>query len=61
MPEGTRVVQIKYLSNIEEQDHRFIAGTLYVRVFKSYQTATYILSGIEAMYMIKKRQINLEN
>ncbi|MFK4327507.1 transposase-like protein [Bacillus sp. RC97] len=53
--------QIKYLSNIEEQDHRFIAGTLYVRVFKSYQTATYILSGIEAMYMIKKRHINLDN
>ncbi|MCQ6531057.1 transposase, partial [Bacillus mycoides] len=29
--------------------------------FKSYKTATFILSGVEAMHMIKKRQITLQN
>ncbi len=28
--------------------------------FKSYKTATYILSGIEAMHMIKKGQVHQE-
>ncbi|PEU10717.1 MULTISPECIES: IS6 family transposase [unclassified Bacillus (in: firmicutes)] len=62
MPEGTRVRQIKYLNNIVEQDHRFIKKRGRCMLgFKSYSTAISILSGIEAMHMIKKRQINLEN
>ncbi|PFY84836.1 IS6 family transposase, partial [Bacillus pseudomycoides] len=28
--------------------------------FKSYETATSILSGVEAMHMMKKRQLNLQ-
>ncbi|KEK21893.1 IS6 family transposase [Bacillus gaemokensis] len=62
MPEGTRVRQIKYLNNIVDQDHRFIKKRVRCMLgFKSYKTAISILSGIEAMHMIKKRQINLEN
>lgn len=62
MPEGTRVRQIKYLNNIVEQDHHFIKRRVRCMLgFKSYQTAISILSGIEAIHMIKKRQINLEN
>ncbi|MFD6509936.1 IS6 family transposase [Bacillus sp. NPDC060175] len=62
MPEGTRVRQIKYLNNIVEQDHRFIKKRVRCMLgFKSYSTVISILSGIEAMHMIKKRQINLEN
>lgn len=45
-----------------EQDHRFIKKRVRCMLgFKSYSTAISILSGIEAMHMIKKRQINLEN
>ena len=29
--------------------------------FKSYKTATSILSGVEAMHMIKKEQIDLQD
>lgn len=45
-----------------KQDYRFIKKRVRCMLgFKSYQTAISILSGIEAMYMIKKRQINVEN
>lgn len=62
MPEGTRVRQIKYLNNIVEQNYRFIKKCVRCMLgFKSYQTDISILRGIEAMHMIKKRQINSEN
>ncbi|MFF2588876.1 IS6 family transposase [Peribacillus butanolivorans] len=57
MPEGIRVRQIRYLNNIVEQDHRFIKKrVLSMLGLKSFRTATYILSGIEAMHMVKKDQ-----
>lgn len=62
MPKGTRVRQIKYLNNIVKQDHHFIKKRVRCMLgFKSYQTAIAIWSDIEAMHMIKNRQIHLEN
>ncbi|CAK6481193.1 integrase catalytic region [Peribacillus simplex] len=57
MPEGIRVRQLRYLNNIVEQDHRFIKKRVRSMLgLKSFRTATYILSGIEAMHMVKKDQ-----
>jgi len=57
MPEGMQVRQARYLNNIVEQDHRFIKKRVRSMLgLKSFRTATYILCGIEAMHMIKKKQ-----
>ncbi|WP_426952696.1 IS6 family transposase [Bacillus mycoides] len=62
IPNGMRLRQQKYLNNIVEQDHRFIKKRIYSMLgLKSFDTATYILSGVEAMHMIKKDQIALWN
>ncbi|WP_018393083.1 IS6 family transposase [Bacillus sp. 37MA] len=59
MLEGIQIRQVRYLNNIVEQDHRFIKKHVCSMLgFKSYKTATYILSGIEAMHMIKKGQVH---
>ncbi|MFL0574775.1 MULTISPECIES: IS6 family transposase [Priestia] len=59
MPEGIQIRQVKYLNNMVEQDHRFIKKRVRSMLeLKSFRTATYILSGIEAMYMIKKKQVH---
>ncbi|MES5943661.1 MULTISPECIES: IS6 family transposase [unclassified Bacillus cereus group] len=60
MPAGIQTRQLKYLNNIVEQDHRFIKRRIHSMLgFKSFQTAVSILSGVEAMHMIKKEQIAL--
>ncbi len=42
-----------------EQDHRLIKKRVrFMLGLKSFRTATYILSGIEAMHMIKKKQVH---
>ncbi len=57
LPEDVPIRQVKYLNNIVEQDHRFIKKRVrYMLGFKSFETATSILSGVEAMHMVKKRQ-----
>ncbi|KZE04983.1 Mobile element protein [Bacillus mycoides] len=57
-----RLRQQKYLNNIVEQDHRFIKKRIRSTLgFKSFDTATSIISGVEAMHMIKKEQIALRN
>ncbi|MEI4623948.1 IS6 family transposase [Bacillus cereus] len=62
MPEGIKIRQVRYLNNIVEQDHRFIKKRVRSMLgFKSFKTAISILSGVEAMHMIKKGQIDLEN
>lgn len=59
MPEGIQIRQVKYLNNIVEQDHRFIKKRVRSKLgLESFRTATYILSGIEAMHMIKKKQVH---
>ncbi|CAI8821268.1 transposase [Bacillus pseudomycoides] len=61
MPEGIQIRQVKYLNNIVEQDHRFIKKRVRSMLgFKSCETATSILSGVEAMHMMKKGQLNLQ-
>jgi transposase, IS6 family len=62
MPEGIQIRQVKYLNNIVEQDHRFIKRRVLPMLgFKSFDTAISILSGVEAMHMIKKEQIDLRD
>ena len=59
MPSGMQLRQKKYLNNIVEQDHRFIKKRVRSMLgLKSFRTATYILTGIEAMHMIKKKQVH---
>lgn len=61
MPQGTKVRQSKYLNNIVEQDHRFIKKRLSTMLdLKSFRTAKVIISGIEVMHMIKKKQVYQE-
>src|SRR6476620_10679347 len=56
MRSGTQLRQKKYLNNIVEQDHRFIKKRIRSMLgFKCFDTATSILSGVEAMHMIKKK------
>ncbi|MFL0405650.1 IS6 family transposase [Bacillus nitratireducens] len=60
MPLGIQLRQVKYLNNIVEQDHRFIKKRVRSMLgLKSFCTATSILSGIEAMHMVKKGQLVL--
>ncbi|RAS75599.1 IS6 family transposase [Priestia endophytica] len=62
IPEGIQIRQVKYLNNIVEQDHRFIKKRVRSMLgFKSFDTATSILAGVEAMHMIKKEQIDLRD
>ncbi|PGU02911.1 IS6 family transposase [Bacillus cereus] len=62
MPVGIQIRQVKYLNNIVEQDHRFIKKRVRSMLgLKSFRTATSILSGIEAMHIIKKDQLILRD
>ncbi len=52
------VLQVKYLNNIIEQDHRFIKKlTRQMKGFKSFISALATLEGIEVAHMIRKQQI----
>ncbi|MGG0762201.1 IS6 family transposase [Bacillus paramycoides] len=60
MPEGIQLKQVRYLNNIVEQDHRLIKKRVRSMLgFKSFKTATSILSGVEATHMMKKGQLVL--
>ena len=60
IPDGMQLRQQKYLNNIVEQDHRFIKQRVRSMLgLKSFRTATSIISGIEAMHMVKKGQLVL--
>lgn len=57
--EKTKLRQSKYLSNIIEQDHRMIKRIVKPMMgFKSFNSARRTLSGLEAMNMIRKGQVN---
>ena len=48
----------KYLTNIVEQDHRFIRRRWRVmQCFRSFYTAERAIEGVEVMHMMKKRQV----
>ena len=54
-----RIRQCKYLNNRIEADHRFIKWrTQYMLGFKSFESASRTLTGIEMVRMIKKNQVN---
>jgi len=51
--------QIKYLNNIIEQDHRFIKLIITPMLgFQFFHSANRTLKRIEAMNMVKKRQVD---
>ncbi|HBF30275.1 DDE-type integrase/transposase/recombinase, partial [Rhizobium sp.] len=53
------VLQVKYLNNIIEQNHRFIKTlTRPTKGFKSFQSASATLDGIEVAHMIRKQQFS---
>jgi putative transposase len=53
------VLQVKYLYNIIEQDHRFIKKiTRPMRTFKSFNSAAATLAGIEVAHIIRKGQFD---
>ena len=53
-----KILQVKYLNNIIEQDHRFIKRiTGPMMGFKAFHSAAATLAGIEAANMIRKDQI----
>lgn len=52
------ILQVKYLNNIIEQDHRFIKKiTRPMKGFKAFASAAATLQGIEVAHMIRKRQL----
>ena len=52
------ILQVKYLNNILEQDHRFIKRiTRPMMGFKAFHSAAATLAGIETAHMIRKGQI----
>lgn len=52
------VLQMKYLNNVIEQDHRFIKKlTRPMMAFKSFASAQATLAGIETAHMIRKGQL----
>ena len=51
------ILQVKYLNNIIEQVHRFIKKlTRQMKGFKSFNSASATLEGIEVAHLIHKRQ-----
>lgn len=51
------ILQVKYLNNILEQDHRFIKRiTKHMLGFKAFHSASATIAGIEVAHMIRKHQ-----
>jgi putative transposase len=56
------ILQVKYLNNIVEQDHRFIKKiTNPMMGFKAFHSARATIEGIETAHMIRKGQLSDEN
>ena len=52
------ILQVKYLNNIVEQDHRFIKKiTKPMMGFRAFHSAGATLAGIETAHMIRKGQL----
>lgn len=53
------ILQVKHLNNIIEQNRRFIKNlTRQMKGFKSFQSASATLEGIEVAHIIRKRQFD---
>lgn len=58
LPFDCRLRRTKYLTNVVEQDHRFIRrGWRAMQCFRGFHTAERTLEGIEAMHMLHKGQV----
>ena len=58
LPFDCRLRRTKYLTNIVEQDHRFIRRRWRaMQCFRSFHTAERTLEGVEAMHMLHKGQV----
>jgi len=58
LPFDCRLRQTKYLTNIVEQDHRFVRRRWRaMQCFRSFHTAERTLEGVEAMHMLHKAQV----
>ena len=56
---NVEIRQTRYLNNIIEQDHRSIKRIIVPMLgFQFFRSASKTLKGIEAMNMVKKRQVN---
>jgi putative transposase len=56
------ILQLKYLNNIIEQDHRFIKKlTRPMLGFKALHSAQATIAGIEAAHMLRKDQVANDN
>ncbi|NKW11136.1 IS6 family transposase [Ochrobactrum tritici] len=56
------ILQVKYLNNILEQDHRFIKRiTKPMMGFKAFHSAAATIAGIEVAHMIRKNQFANDN
>ena len=59
LSKNVEIRQTRYLNNIIEQDHRSIKRVIVPMLgFQSFLSASKTLKGIEAMNMVKKRQVN---
>lgn len=57
-----KIIQRKYSNNMIEQDHRFIKKRYKAMLgFKTFRTAPIILSGIEYMHILHKKQFEVNN
>ena len=60
--EYLQILQVKYLNNLIEQDHRFIKKiTKPMMGFKAFHSAKATIDGIETAHMIRKGQLSDEN
>jgi transposase, IS6 family len=58
LPKDCRLRRTKYLTNIVEQDHRFIRRRWRaMQCFRSFHTAERTIEGVEAIHLIRKRQV----
>ncbi len=58
LPFDCRLRRTKYLTNIVEQDHRFIRRRWRaMQAFRSFHTAERTIEGVEALHMMRKGQV----
>lgn len=58
LPKDCRLRRTKYLTNIVEQDHRFVRRRWRaMQCFRSFHTAERTLEGVEAIHILHKGQV----
>ena len=58
IPINSKLRQVKYLNNIQEQDHRFVKRRVrHSQWLQSLSTAKRTIAGYETMHMLRKSQV----